>query len=183
MRDDTVITTVEYTPPRAAYTRSAITGTLVRLWWIIAIPAAVAAIIAASDIRWAFVALIWIFLVAPLIVANSYITRLLTPAAQRAIMQQRVSISPGTGITITYTDSEHPAAPDFIPWSKISGIYPDGQNILITSDGTGMRSLYIPRKALSPDEIKMLLSCQTTSVDGRLKPTKDDRSSSPTHDF
>lgn len=164
MTEDTVITTGEYTPPRAAYTRAAITGTLARLWWIIAIPAAAAAIVAVSDIRWAFVALIWIFLVAPLIVANSYISRLLTPAARRAVMPQRAVISPGRGITIMYTDSEHPVAPDFIPWSQISGIYPDGQNILVTSEGTGITSLYIPREALSPDGIDLLLSGNTTAA-------------------
>ncbi len=162
MIENSVITTGEYTPPRAAYTRAAITATLTRLWWIIAIPAVIAAIIATSDIRWAFVALIWIFLVAPLIVANSYISRLLTPAARRAVMPQRAVISPGRDITIMYTDSEHPVAPDFIPWSQISGIYPDGQNILITSESTGITSLYIPREALSPDGIDALMSCLTT---------------------
>lgn len=72
------------------------------------------------DIRMLFVALIIIFIIAPMVIAHLYFSALLTPEAREALATRHVEIIPGKQITTIYRCDEAPAIPDdTIAWHDI----------------------------------------------------------------
>ena len=106
--------------------------------------------LALSDERWIIVALMVVFIIAPMVMSMIYTSYMLTPEARRAVLPKRLTVIPGTSIRIDYvshkeleksTPHDHPEsseaetgstyphdsqepekipAPETIPWTDIS---------------------------------------------------------------
>lgn len=67
----------------------------------VAVPVIVCLVAACFDLRWAFVALILLFLVAPTLIAYIYFYKLLTPEAHEALQTKRV-VFEDDGLTVEF---------------------------------------------------------------------------------
>lgn len=76
-----MIRTGVFKTPAGKYTALAVKASLAHYWWMIAIPALLCLCASVFDTRLFFVALITVFLIAPFIVVNACLSRLLTTEA------------------------------------------------------------------------------------------------------
>ena len=146
----TVIQTDIFKSSASDYIGWAITGVIRRRWWVIIIPLI---IISASalifDTRWLFVDLIFLFLIAPFLIANAYFSRLLTPNARLAISEKRIKIISGIGIEITYIGSEGEIQPTrTIQWSHVKQVKQHGRGWMIELDDSPPGGIIIPNAAI-----------------------------------
>lgn len=121
---------------------------LERRWWLFVLPVAAALVAAIADIRWLFVALIMVFMIWPAALFFVWTGAAVTVEAARASLPHSIAFS-SSGLHITYKDSENyrTPAPEFVPWSAISGREERGR-IMIFYAGT--RLIAIPLDALQP---------------------------------
>lgn len=147
MKETIVSKTYRLTP--AAYFKIAAGDILPKLLVPFALLTLAAAIGAIFDMRWALVALILIFLVAPFIIGHIYFSRLLTPQAQRALSPKHVTIVGGTRITETpeSADGENAPLPEkTYGWDEITDV--DIRNRILTIR-FGQELLAIPLEAIA----------------------------------
>lgn len=154
----TPITTQPYSIPAADYAREAIMTRLTSWWWVAALIIMGCGVGAWSDIRWAFVGLILIFLVVPFAIFNIYFSQLLTPESQKALAQKKIEIIPGEKIIITYTDPDTPLSSNCIEWHRITGVNSSKKYIRITLEGDNPPFLLISREAVTESDIAVIIS-------------------------
>lgn len=113
--------TESYKLTPATYLRVALHKQSPMLAVIICIPVIACLIGSYWDLRMLFVALIFIFLVAPMVLAHTYFNRMLTIEAQRSLSAKHVEVAPGKYIKVIYEgtgDSPVPS-PITIDWDEI----------------------------------------------------------------
>lgn len=177
--DTTVsLATQPFKLPRSAYERYVAARWLrSRGWWIIGVPIAAAAGvgIATSDLRWIFIALIYIFIIAPGIIAMAYFRYLLTPEARLTALLKRLTITPGKCISVHYetapddadVDADATAAPlppdETLPWEDVTAIRSTGRYFVIEMRPTPYpKFIIIPRQAIDPIAQQQFLALLTT---------------------
>lgn len=103
-----------------------------------AVPTVALAIAGFRDLRWLLVALMMLLVIIPQAVVLTYLSKLLRPEAREALALRRLTVTPGSDITIHYldTESELPAGtPRHIAWEDIKSVGRTGRLLVIlTSD-------------------------------------------------
>lgn len=124
------------------------------IWWM-ALPLAgfITAGIALSDVRFMIIALVILFIIAPMVMSFLYIYYMLTPEARRTVLTKTVEIDPGKRLTLTYQpesdDDERPLPePEVIEWSEIKSTVRAGRFLMYILNGPGLRFLLVPCSAL-----------------------------------
>ncbi|WP_297059352.1 hypothetical protein [uncultured Duncaniella sp.] len=148
---------------------------MVRYGWLMLIPTAffVALGYALHDERWLLVALMTVFIVAPMVMSFIYTYYMLTPEARRAVLRKRVEIAEGEYIRLIYLPSEntsddrdglHDADPDIkadmknhgpeteekvpepetISWTEITKVRSTQQYRVYETDGKRMQFILVP---------------------------------------
>lgn len=150
------------------YLRYIARSVIFRLLLIIIIPLTGCLIAALWDIRWAFVALIILFLIAPGLITYIYFSRLLTREAQKALSPKYVTFRIDTcenterwNMTITYVSADEentPPRPISIDCDSIDKISVTGRQLVLETSRLGY-PLIIPTHALgkNSDRIKEIL--------------------------
>lgn len=139
-----------------------------RYGWALALPVLLFLIMgyALHDERWFLVALMVIFIVAPMVMSFLYIYYMLTPEARRAVLRKRVDIVPGHYLRLEYlpecdtTDdagTEPPASntdingtvplPEVIEWENILKVKSTSRFMVFFLKGERIRFILIPRAA------------------------------------
>lgn len=145
------------TPPHKVHpnviARFLMTSWVKRNWWWIIVPPVTAVIIAAAthDLRFLFVALIWIFLVAPPIMIIVYFYHALSPEARYSIRLHTITTTP-QGITVSYppepqeedTDKPTTFPDDFIPWDQITKVLIKSGHMALQLNGRAYTYILIP---------------------------------------
>ncbi len=135
----------------AAYTATALKQVALKWWWIIALPVLAFCILAMLlDLKWLFVALIFLFLITPFFVAHAYFSRLLTREARLAVLTKEMHIIPGDKITVTYVNEEgEPVSSETIPWEQVCGVAPRSDGWIIELKASPIVGIIIPRSAIT----------------------------------
>lgn len=118
------------------------------------------------DERWLLVALMLVFIVAPMLMSFLYTYYMLTPEARRAVLCKRVEIVPGSHLCLTYVspdemveDEQKAPTPDrdddvslppaeVIEWSDVVRVRRTSRFMVYFLRGERMQFLLIPRSAL-----------------------------------
>lgn len=105
----------------------------------------------------AFVALMMLFIVIPMIMSFLYFYYALTPEAIMAMRNKRILINPDKGITVTYepadTDDSVPAfPPSHVNWQEITEIEYRNHDIMLHLTGSHYRFILIPYDAIGTHE-------------------------------
>lgn len=126
-----------------------------RNWWIIAIPPAICIALAiAVDIKFAFIALIMVFIMLPPAMITVYFYHALAPEARMTILPHRVTMT-DDGLTISYEPpaEDIPARDDdFIGWSRIKATKTGMEQIAYRLDSGKYCMVLIPRSAFKTPE-------------------------------
>lgn len=123
---------------------------LPRLISIMALPIIICGIAALTDIRWALVGLIILFLVYPMAMAYIYFSKLLTVEAQQALCPKRVTVSANRNLHIVYEPPAEEIAPPpakEVSATDITSARQVGRHIVFTIPSLGY-PLLIPLSAL-----------------------------------
>lgn len=154
----TTVTTDCFRISPGIYLRYTARSVVPRLALAICVPFIACCIAAVWDLRWAFVALILIFLVAPMIVGYIYFSRLLTPQARKALSPQKVTLPDYRSntktecqLTVTYIsadDENTPPSPVSFPWNNVQKITETRKYLIIEADALGY-PLIIPKSSLT----------------------------------
>lgn len=130
--------------------------------------------LARSDERWYIVALLVIFIVAPMVMSFIYTYYMLTPEARRAVLPKRVTVHPGREIILEYVspaelpkdddtaeetqqknpgnetpgDSAPVPPPETIPWSDMTGVRSTSRFLVYSLRGERMQFVLIPWSAI-----------------------------------
>lgn len=158
MEADTVTTSCFRVGP-GAYLRYSARSVVPRLMLAVCIPFLACLIASAWDMRWAFVALIILFLVAPMAVGYIYFSRLLTSEAQKALSPKQVTLpnpaketpGPDETVTVTYVSADEentPPPPVSFRWGDIKKIT-DARKYLILESGQLGYPLIIPVSSMN----------------------------------
>lgn len=141
------------------YLRVALHKLLPTLAVIICIPVIACLIGSYWDSRMLFVALIFIFLVAPMVLAHIYFSRMLTTEAQRSLSAKHVEVSPGQYIKVIYEGTgESPVpSPITIDWDEIESCRMFNREIAIYTLKHS-QPLIIPMSTL-PTHIDPMIFC------------------------
>lgn len=93
--------------PASIYAKTAIFHAIVKWWWLITLPivAAILCSITMNDLRFAFLGLIIIFLIAPFIIVNSYFRTLLNPTITRLTLPTTIATHNDHSLTFTTGDN------------------------------------------------------------------------------
>ncbi|MCM1401861.1 MAG: hypothetical protein NC189_07580 [Bacteroides sp.] len=159
------VTTEPFRATPGAYFRYSARRVIVRLGLITAVPVAAALLASLLDMRWAFVALILVFLVAPMAVAYIYFTRVLTIEAQRALSPKCVTLQPGIDLTVTYVSADEENTPlpaQAIAWQDIDSIELNGCYLTVESRMLGY-PLLIPTESF-PERYPYQGLCTATII-------------------
>lgn len=146
----TVITTAPFKSSAGDYFSIAFRNILGKWWWTAAFPVILFCSLALLyDLRWLFVALIFIFLVLPFMIANAYFSRLLTPHAQLALAMKKVKIITGNRIEIAFIDDEgEVSGVKIIEWNNIKDIQESTNFWLIILKNSHKSEIIIPKQSI-----------------------------------
>ncbi len=142
-----------------------------RWWWIIALPITTCFILAATiNIAFAFVALMMLFIIVPMIMSFLYFYYALTPEAIMAMRNKRLHIEPDKSIIVNYetsTDEDFTASlpPSQIKWNEITGIEYRNHDIMLHLTGSRYRFLLIPYDSIGDYEQQSSLANILSSFD------------------
>ena len=146
----TVIETDIFKSSASDYIGWAGTDVISRRWWMIVLPLIIISTFAfISDTRWLFVDLIFLFLIAPFMLANAYFSRLLTPQARLAVSEKRIKIISGVRMELTFIDSEGKIqSTQTIQWSNVKQVKQRGSAWLIEFYDSNPGGIIIPNAAI-----------------------------------
>lgn len=102
------MTTEPFRLSPAKYLRVAAGKLLPRVLTVLAVPVMACFVAACFDLRWAFVGLILLFLVAPTLIAYIYFYKLLTPEAREALQPKKITFEKEC-LTVEYLSVEENA--------------------------------------------------------------------------
>lgn len=102
------VVTEPFTTTSGDYFGILISEWLPRYGWLMAVPVIAVAVVGAMthDVRWLLVALMLVFIVAPMAMSFLYTYYMLAPEARRAVLRKRVEILPGNHIRLEYLHPE-----------------------------------------------------------------------------
>ncbi len=140
-----------------------------RWWWTIALPITACFIFAATNIAFAFVALMILFIIIPMIISFLYFYYALTPEAIMAMRNKRIHFST-KDITITYEpaneeDSTPAYPPAHIDWNDVISIEYRSRDMILHLKGSRYRFLLIPYEAIGSREQQTELNNILSSFD------------------
>lgn len=146
-----IIVTSPFKSSSAAYTAVALKHVALKWWWVIVLPVVVFCILALTlDLKWLLVALIFLFLITPFLVAHVYFSRLLTHEARLAVLTKEMQIIPEDKITVTYMNDEgEQISSEIIPWKQVCGVTPHGNGWMIELKASPIVGIIIPRSAIT----------------------------------
>lgn len=120
-----------------------------RMWWIYALPAAALVAAGVADIRFLFLAVIYIFLVIPMVMGFAL-------TAYGLVGESRYSILPKTldadqaGLHFTFLDEDGAeTSRSSVEWSEVSRVSPTRKNLVLCLRRGGFRFIVIPYTAFS----------------------------------
>lgn len=131
------------------YVRRLISVWLGRKWWIIAMPLIVLLLLGVRDSRWLIVAMMYIMIVVPGVMAIVYFNFALSPEMAVRVLRQKVTPYP-EGFTLTYLpieDSHFAPEPERIRYADIAEISDTGQNLEIRLKRSAYTLIIIPTSA------------------------------------
>lgn len=146
-----VIVTSPFKSSSAEYTAIALKQVALKWWWIIALPVLFFCTLAlALDLKWGLVALIFLFLITPFLVAHAYFSRLLTKEARLAVLTKEMQVIPEDKITVTYlNEEEETISSEIITWEQVRGVTTHGNGWLIELKASPIVGIIIPRSAIT----------------------------------
>lgn len=101
------------------------------------------------DIRWILVTLIFLFLIAPFIIANIYFSKLLTPQARIALSPKKIRIVSGKYIEIYLVDTEDKiTSTERIQFAQIKDIRQRQKSWVIEIKDSHIVGIIIPRQSI-----------------------------------
>lgn len=156
------IVTTSYRTPAHRYMRSVAEEWLGAWWWALALPvAACLSVGAVINVTFTFVAMMLIFLVAPLIMLFLYYNYALTPEAIMAVRPHEVTIDREQGIDVSF--EPHPESgrtypPVHIGWGDVHDVEYNPTEIIVKLHRSGYRLLIIPYEALASEQDRQTLN-------------------------
>lgn len=133
------------------YLRHSARQTISRLAVILIVPLLVCAVASVWDLRFAFIALILLFLVFPMVISYVYFTRLLTADARRAVWPKHLEFSErNKTVSVVYesADEENAApSPDIFSANNIKGASISGKHLIFHLLGSEL-PLIIPLSSM-----------------------------------
>lgn len=155
--DTGTVTTGCFRVGHTAYLRYTARSVVPRLLVFLLLPILACFIASLWDMRWAFVGIIILFLIAPMVMAYIYFSKLLTPEAQKALSPKQVKLPAATQVpdserylTVTYLSANEentPPPPVTFGWDKVRQITETRRFLILEVDGLGY-PLIIPLEAL-----------------------------------
>ena len=134
--------TAPYQVPSGDYLGAVLRLRMARVWPLIAIPVVIMLAVGAFyDSRWLFVALIALFIVAPMVLSLVYTRYLLTPEAARAVMRQSARLDADGSLCIPYLP----------PLRRVKVDTPDGPEVRYET--VEPSSPLPPPERFSPDDV------------------------------
>lgn len=142
------------------YSRILVGRYLASVWWIYTIPGLAFVGIGFFDIRFLFLAAIYIFLVIPASVAFSLISYGLLPENSLSIMPHRIDVDEER-LTFSFHDKDNPeivVKTQQILWGDIAKINPSAKQLILCLKKARFRFIVIPYTAFSgPEQLKQFL--------------------------
>lgn len=143
-----------------------------RWWWTIALPITTCFILATTiNIAFAFVALMILFIIIPMIMSFLYFYYALTPEAIMAMRNKRLHIVPDKHIIVNYEtatgddDISATLPPSEIKWNEITGIEYRNHDMMLHLSGSRYRFLLIPYESIGDYEQQSNLANILSSFD------------------
>lgn len=136
------------------YSHILVSRYLASVWWAYAIPGLALIGLGFADIRFLFLAAIYIFLVIPAFAAFSLITYGLIPESRLSIIPHRLDIDE-EGLTFSFPNQENPESivqTQRILWSEIARINPTAKRLILCLKNGRLRFIVIPYTAFSSPE-------------------------------
>ncbi|MBD5173559.1 MAG: hypothetical protein HDT08_02860 [Bacteroidales bacterium] len=145
-----VIITSTFKSTASEYLSLAISRSISTYCLLIIIPIIIFSIIALIfDIRWILVTLIFLFLIAPFIIANIYFSKLLTPQARIALSPKKIRIVSGKYIEIYLVDTEDKVtSTERIQFAQIKDIRQRQNSWVIEIKASPIVGIIIPRQSI-----------------------------------
>ncbi|MDE6459416.1 MAG: hypothetical protein K2K52_01100 [Paramuribaculum sp.] len=145
-----VIITSPFKSSPTEYFSLAITQNIKTYLWIIVIPLLIFSSLALFvNIRWIFVALIFLFLVAPFIIANTYFSKLLTREARMALSRKKLRVVSGKIIETYFVDeNDEITSTEQIQFSDIKDIRERANSWIIELKDSSIGGIIIPKQTI-----------------------------------
>ena len=131
-------------------------------WWAIALPIAIQAFLAFSNIAFLYTSFMTLFLIYPPIVMFLYYQHALSPLSRTNTLSKRAIIS-DDGIDIIYHhEDENTNAPllkpEHITWDSVTGAEYTQQYFVLKLNGSKYQLFLIPYSSINPDDQQILAS-------------------------
>ncbi|MDE6652543.1 MAG: hypothetical protein K2K08_09115 [Paramuribaculum sp.] len=145
-----VIITSPFKSSATEYFSLAITQNIKTYLWIIVIPLLIFSSLALFvNIRWIFIALIFLFLVAPFIIANTYFSKLLTREARMALSRKKLRVVSGKIIETYFVDeNDEITSTEHIQFSDIKDIRERANSWIIELKDSSIGGIIIPKQTI-----------------------------------
>lgn len=120
---------------------------LAKMWWIYSLPAVIFIILGVNDIRFLLLALIYVFLVTPMIMAFALTMYGLVHESKYSILRKSV-VADADGMEFTFIDNDgNVTEKSRIEWSKIKHIHPTNKYLIFPLKKGRFRFIAIPYTA------------------------------------
>lgn len=169
-----MIITDEFSVPASAYARRASRLISSRALWIVLSAAAICLAASFHDLRWALVALIFLLIVMPAVIANAYLSRLISPEASMLLLRKRMEITPGRQIDIIFlSDSEDGREEgctircETIGWNRIRRIVLSRPYLRFDLTESKAGFLLMPIEAVTDSDLRALLAADPENATNR----------------
>lgn len=159
MTEPTVMTTETFVTTAGDYFSVVLGAWMCRYGWLMLVPEVlfIALGYALDDVRWMLVALMVVFIVAPMVMSFIYTYYMLTPEARRAVLSKRVEIVKGEKIRLEYVKREEDGedetslpSPEEILWSEVVKVRSTSRFLVYQLKGERMQFLLIPWRCMQP---------------------------------
>ena len=130
-----------------AYAAILVRRYLKRVWWAYALPAAVFIGLGAADVRFIFLAVIYLFLVTPMIMGFALTAYGLVAESRYSILRHTLEAGP-SGLTFTFVDdNDNATATETVEWGAIGCAQPTSKHIVMPLRHRRFRFIAIPYTA------------------------------------
>ena len=122
---------------------------LKRMWWAYALPAVCFLLIGARDIRFLLLALIYVFLVTPMVMAFAFTFYGLVKESRYSILRHRIGFDMRE-IHVIYVDADDcKIGEDKIGWEGVKLIHPTSKHLIVMLSAGQFRFIAIPYTAFT----------------------------------
>lgn len=141
-----------YKIPASAYLKVEAWDFALRWAWVLLLPLVLFSVLAVSDVRFIFLALIWVFIVLPMLLVMVYYYKLLSPEIHKSLLPQNCRCIKGNHIELTYFNEDDEGELShrdtvIIPWNELSDFGVTGKYFSMKRKGMKIHTLIpIPDK-------------------------------------